>query len=65
MVRSFQVRFFHFMVRSFHSFSVKLKVKCTLLGLWLKERGIHMLAPLFYRLMKSSDYMYIVQCETI
>ena len=44
--RSFQVWSFHFMVSSFHSFRVKLVVKCALWCLWLKERGTHMSSTL-------------------
>ena len=44
--RSFQVWSFHFMVRSFHSFRVRLVVKCAIWCLWLKERGTHMSSTL-------------------
>ena len=35
------VRLLHFIVRSFHSFSLKLDVIGEFLASWLKERGIH------------------------
>ena len=61
---SFQVRSFHFIVRSFHSFSVQLHEKRSFSGLWFKERDIHMSNPLFLlmalRLLKSSKVTCIL-----
>lgn len=62
---SFQVRSFHFIGRSFHSFSVQLDEKRSFSGLWLKERDVHMSNPLFLlvalRLLKSSKVTCILR----
>lgn len=60
MVRSFQATLFHFIVRSFRSFSVKLNVEHACFG-FLAQRMRY--TPLFLlvvlRLMKGSDYVVV------
>lgn len=46
MVRSFQARLLHFIVRSFHSFSIKTVFEVLFLASWLKEQGIHVINAL-------------------
>ena len=61
VVRSFRARSFHFIVRSFHSFSVKLDVKYTFLASWLKGWGIHMSNAL----VSAYDSKFSLYCGTI
>ena len=53
--------YMHFMVRSFHRFSVKLAVKCAFLAYGLKNKAYTWVVLLFLlmalRLLKSCDYI--------
>ena len=57
------------MVRSFHSFSVKLAVKRAFLayGLWLKEQSLYMSSALVFahgfKTLTDSDYIALENCK--
>ena len=61
----FQVRLFHFMVESFHSYSVKLDAKRAFFGFWLKERGIHRSSALVFARGLKTRQRFWLYCGTI